>query len=56
MRFLAGFHNRYESLHSVILLSHFLTSDGRREKFLHNCPLHYNGNRGSGADHIICTI
>jgi Transposase DDE domain group 1 len=34
----------------------FLQAGGRWEEFLSKCPLHYTGNRGSGADHIMGTV
>ena len=40
----------------LIFFFQFLQAGGRWEEFLRDCPLHYTGNRGSGADHIMGTI
>ena len=40
----------------LIFFFQFLNAGGRWEEFLRECPLHYTGNRGSGADHIMGTV
>ena len=40
----------------LIFFFQFLQAGGRWEEFLRQCPLHYTGNRGSGADHIMGTV
>jgi hypothetical protein len=40
----------------LIFFFQFLQAGGRWEEFLRECPLHYTGNRGSGADHIMGTL
>jgi hypothetical protein len=40
----------------LIFFFQFLHAGGRWEEFLRDCPLHYTGNRGSGADHIMGTV
>lgn len=40
----------------LIFFFQFLKAGGRWEEFLRECPLHYTGNRGSGADHIMGTV
>ena len=40
----------------LIFFFQFLNAGGRWEEFLRQCPLHYTGNRGSGADHIMGTV
>ena len=40
----------------MIFFFQFLQAGGRWEDFLSRCPLHYTGNRGSGADHIMGTV
>ena len=37
----------------LIFFFQFLQAGGRWEEFLRDCPLHYTGNRGSGADNSI---
>ncbi len=40
----------------LIFFFQFLQAGGRWQEFLRECPLHYTGNRGSGADHIMGTV
>jgi len=40
----------------LIFFFQFLQAGGRWEELLRECPLHYTGNRGSGADHIMGTV
>lgn len=40
----------------LIFFFQFLQAGARWQEFLRECPLHYHGNRGSGADHIMGTI
>ena len=40
----------------LIFFFQFLQADGRWEDLLSKYPLHYTGNCGSGADHIIGTV
>lgn len=40
----------------LIFFFQFLQAGGRWEQFLKDCPLHYTGNRGSGADHVMGTV
>ena len=40
----------------LIFFFQFLQAGGLWEEFLRQCPLHYTGNRGSGADPIMGTI
>jgi hypothetical protein len=40
----------------LVFFFQFLQAGGRWEEFLRKCPLHYTGNRGSGADHIMGTV
>jgi hypothetical protein len=40
----------------LIFFFQFLQAGGRWQEFLRDCPLHYTGNRGSGADHIMGTV
>lgn len=39
----------------LIFFFQFLHAGGRWEAFLRDCPLHYRGNRGSGARHVMGT-
>lgn len=40
----------------LIFFFQFLQAGGRWEEFLRNCPLHYTGNRGSGALNVMGTV
>lgn len=40
----------------LIFFFQFLHAGGRWEQFLKNCPLHYSGNRGSGALNVMGTV
>ena len=40
----------------LIFFFQFLQAGGRWEEFLRECPLHYTGNRGSGAHNVMGTI
>lgn len=40
----------------LIFFFQFLQTGGRWEEFLHECPLHYTGNRGSGALNVMGTV
>ena len=40
----------------LIFFFQFLQAGGRWEKFMENCPLHYAGNRGSGAKNVLGTV
>lgn len=40
----------------LIFFFQFLQTGGRWEEFLRECPLHYIGNRGSGAHNIMGTV
>lgn len=40
----------------LIFFFQFLQTGGRWEEFLRECPLHYTGNRGSGARNIMGTV
>jgi|688.fasta_scaffold270308_1 hypothetical protein len=40
----------------LIFFFQFLQAGGRWQELLRECPLHYTGNRGSGADHIMGTV
>lgn len=40
----------------LIFFFQFLQAGGRWEEFLRECPLHYTGNRGSGAPSIMGTV
>ena len=40
----------------LIFFFQFLQAGGRWEEFLRECPLHYTGNRGSGANNIMGTV
>lgn len=40
----------------LIFFFQFLQAGGRWEEFLRDCPLHYTGNRGSGAHNIMGTV
>ena len=39
----------------LIFFFQFLQAGGRWEEFLRDCPLHYTGNRGSGARNVMGT-
>jgi len=40
----------------LIFFFQFLQTGGRWEEFLRHCPLHYTGNRGSGALNVMGTV
>jgi hypothetical protein len=40
----------------LIFFFQFLQAGGRWEQFLRECPLHYTGNRGSGALNVMGTV
>jgi hypothetical protein len=40
----------------LIFFFQFLHAGGRWEEFLRDCPLHYTGNRGSGALNVMGTV
>lgn len=40
----------------LIFFFQFLKAGGRWEQFMQNCPLHYTGNRGSGALNVMGTV
>ena len=40
----------------LIFFFQFLQAGGRWEEFLRDCPLHYTGNRGSGASNVMGTV
>jgi hypothetical protein len=40
----------------LIFFFQFLQAGGRWEEFLRQCPLHYTGNRGSGALNVMGTV
>lgn len=40
----------------LIFFFQFLQTGGRWEEFLRGCPLHYTGNRGSGAPNVMGTV
>lgn len=40
----------------LIFFFQFLQAGGRWEEFLRECPLHYIGNRGSGAKNVMGTV
>jgi hypothetical protein len=40
----------------LIFFFQFLQAGGRWEEFLRACPLHYTGNRGSGATNVMGTV
>jgi hypothetical protein len=40
----------------LIFFFQFLQAGGRWEEFLRACPLHYTGNRGSGAPNVMGTL
>lgn len=40
----------------LIFFFQFLQAGGRWEEFLRDCPLHYTGNRGSGALNVMGTV
>ncbi len=40
----------------MIFFFQFLQTGGRWEEFLRECPLHYTGNRGSGARNVMGTV
>lgn len=40
----------------LIFFFQFLQAGGRWEEFLRECPLHYTGNRGSGALNVMGTV
>ncbi len=40
----------------LIFFFQFLHAGGRWKEFLRDCPLHYTGNRGSGADNVLGTV
>ncbi len=40
----------------LIFFFQFLHAGGRWKEFLQDCPLHYTGNRGSGADNVMGTV
>jgi hypothetical protein len=40
----------------LIFFFQFLQAGGRWEEFLRECPLHYTGNRGSGAINVMGTV
>ena len=40
----------------LIFFFQFLQAGGRWEEFLRECPLHYTGNRGSGATNVMGTV
>jgi hypothetical protein len=40
----------------LIFFFQFLQAGGRWEEFLRDCPLHYTGNRGSGALKVMGTV
>ncbi|MCX6864956.1 MAG: hypothetical protein NTV46_01815 [Verrucomicrobia bacterium] len=40
----------------LIFFFQFLHAGGRWEEFLRGCPLHYTGNRGSGAPNVMGTV
>jgi hypothetical protein len=40
----------------LIFFFQFLHAGGRWEEFLRECPLHYTGNRGSGALNVMGTV
>ena len=40
----------------LIFFFQFIQTGGRWEEFLRQCPLHYTGNRGSGAHNIMGTV
>ena len=40
----------------LIFFFQFLHAGGRWEQFLRECPLHYTGNRGSGALNVMGTV
>ncbi len=40
----------------LIFFFQFLHAGGRWEEFLRTCPLHYTGNRGSGATNVMGTV
>ena len=40
----------------LIFFFQFLQAGGRWEEFLRDCPLHYTGNRGSGAPNVMGTV
>jgi hypothetical protein len=40
----------------LIFFFQFLEAGGRWEQLMDNCPLHYRGNRGSGAQNVIGTV
>lgn len=40
----------------LIFFFQFLEAGGRWKEFLSDCPLHYFGNRGSGADNVMGTV
>lgn len=40
----------------LIFFFQFLHAGGRWEEFMRGCPLHYSGNRGSGARNVMGTV
>ncbi len=40
----------------LIFFFQFLQAGGRWQKLMENCPLHYVGNRGSGAKNVLGTV
>jgi hypothetical protein len=40
----------------LIFFFQFLHAGGRWEEFMRGCPLHYTGNRGSGAHNVMGTV